>query len=260
MWSDFSQKLKAFSPISLSELNVQSSFLDRIDVKYIIPEAKFEDILGDLEKNFYLLEIDGKSIFEYSSIYMDSEKYNFYYQHQNRENPRTKVRTRLYIESNIAFFEYKQKEENVTRKFRYQFDTSEHGKIGKEATKFFEGTYQSLYGKVPETIFPSLETKYNRLTFCSKKNDERLTVDFHIQLKDLRNEKTPKISLENVVIIESKSNSSKCLSHKIMKKHDVKIASSCSKYGLGCAYTWVIKDFSVFEDTMKKMDGIRAEK
>lgn len=260
MWSDFSQSLKTFSPISLSELNVQASFLDRIDTKYIMNEDEFEKILKDLEDKFYILEINGRSIFEYSSIYMDSENYDFYYQHQNKQNPRTKVRTRLYIESNIAFFEYKQKDTKVTRKFRYQFDPSEHGKIGKEATKFFEWTYQSLYGKAPETIFPSLETRYNRLTFCSKKNDERLTVDFHIALKDLRNKKSQEKSLKNVVIVESKSNSSKCTSQKIMKKHDVEIASSCSKYGLWLAYTQAVKDFSVFEDTMKKMDSIIEEK
>jgi hypothetical protein len=40
---------------------------------------------------------------------------------------------------------------------------------------------------MPENIFPSIETKYNRLTFCSKKNDERLTVDFNIALSDIRN-------------------------------------------------------------------------
>jgi hypothetical protein len=130
--------LKAFSPISLSELNVQASFLDRIDTKYIMNEEEFEKILADLEDKFYLLEINGKSIFEYSSIYMDSENYDFYYQHQNKQNPRTKVRTRLYVESNIAFFEFKQKDTKVTRKFRYQFDPNEHGKMGQEATKFFE--------------------------------------------------------------------------------------------------------------------------
>jgi hypothetical protein len=128
--------------------------------------------------------------------------------------------------------------------------------MGQEATKFFEWTYQSLYGKAPETIFPSLETKYNRLTFCSKKNDERLTVDFHIVLKDLRNKNSQEKSLENVVIVESKSSSKKCTSEKIMKKHNINIASSCSKYGLWLAYTQAVKEFSVFSDTMEKMDKI----
>jgi hypothetical protein len=40
----------------------------------------------------------------------------------------------------------------------------------------------------PENIFPALATKYNRITFCSKSNDERVTVDFGVRLEDLRNE------------------------------------------------------------------------
>jgi hypothetical protein len=39
---------------------------------------------------------------------MDSEDYNFYNQHQNKDKSRTKIRTRLYKDSDMAFFEYKQ--------------------------------------------------------------------------------------------------------------------------------------------------------
>jgi hypothetical protein len=41
---------------------------------------------------------------------MDTEDYLFYNQHQKKEKSRTKVRTRYYIDSNLAFFEYKQKD------------------------------------------------------------------------------------------------------------------------------------------------------
>lgn len=257
MGSDLNQKLLSFSPISLSQLNAQASFLDRVDVKYLMSEEDFENILKDLEKNFYLLEINGKSIFEYSSIYMDSENYDFYYQHQNGIKPRTKIRTRLYVDSNLAFFEYKQKDKNVTRKFRYQFaQASDHGKMTQEWTKFFEETYKSLYGETPKTIFPALETRYNRLTFCSKDSAERLTIDFHINLTDIRNPKKETKNLRNLVIVESKSSKADGMSHKIMKKYGIEKAHSCSKYGLGLAYNETVKEYSVFSNTMKKVDEI----
>jgi uncharacterized membrane protein YkoI len=110
MGTDLNSSLKFFNQISLTELNAQASFLNRIDTKYLLTEDEFKNILKDLEEEFYILEIKEKSIFEYESIYMDTEDYHFYYQHQNGEKNRTKVRTRNYLDSGISFFEYKQKQ------------------------------------------------------------------------------------------------------------------------------------------------------
>ncbi|NDK08568.1 VTC domain-containing protein [Candidatus Gracilibacteria bacterium] len=261
MGTDLNIKLKTFNQISLSQLNAQASFLDRIDTKYILTEEEFKNVLKDLEEEFYVLEINEKSVFEYESVYMDTKEYNFYYQHQNGEKNRTKVRTRNYLDSGIAFFEYKQKQNGITRKFRYQFkDTMEHGTMNKESNKFFEGVYQSFYSKSPEIIFPSLATKYHRITFCSKSNDERVTVDFNVRLQDLRNEGKDIISLDNLVILESKSMSKDGKSAQIMKKYDIKKAGSCSKYSLGLCYQGMIEETSRFKTTMNKIEKIKNSK
>jgi len=77
---------------------------------------------------------------------MDTEDYLFYNQHQDKKvKSRTKVRTREYVDAGIAFFEYKQKQGKSIRKFRYQFDLENHGKMDKESEKFFEGLYMSFY-------------------------------------------------------------------------------------------------------------------
>lgn len=257
MGTDLNSTLKFFNQISLSELSSQASFLDRIDTKYLLTEEEFKKTLRDLEDEFYVLEIKEKSIFEYESIYMDTEDYHFYYQHQNGEKHRTKIRTRNYLDSGISFFEYKQKQDGIMRKFRYQFkDVKEHGTMNIESNKFFEWVYQSFYSKSPESIFPALATRYSRITFCSKSNDEKLTVDFNIRLEDLRNVWKEMIFLDNLVIIESKSMSKDWKSAKIMKKHDIKRASSCSKYGLGLCYQKMIEDTSKFKRTMKKIEKI----
>lgn len=261
MGTDLNSTLKIFNQISLSQLNASASFLNRIDTKYILTEEEFKNILKDLEEEFYVLEIKEKSIFEYESIYMDTENYHFYYQHQNGEKNRTKVRTRNYLDSGIAFFEYKQKQKWVTRKFRYQFkDIKDHGKMSKESSKFFEGAFQSFYYKAPETIFPALATRYHRITFCSKSNDERVTVDFNIRLEDLRNKWKDVISLDNLVILESKSMSKDWKSAEIMKKYDIKKAGSCSKYSLGLCYQAMVEDTSKFKSTMRKIEKIKNTK
>ncbi len=258
MGTDLNTNLKTFNQISLSELNAQASFLNRIDTKYLLTEEEFKNILRDLEEEFYILEIKEKSIFDYESIYMDSQNYDFYYQHQNGEKNRTKVRTRNYLDSEIAFFEYKQKQKWITRKFRYQFaDIKNHWNMTNESTKFFEWAYQSFYSRTPENIFPALATRYSRITLCSKSNDERVTVDFSIKLEDLRNEWKDIISLDNLVILESKSMSKDWKSAKIMKKYGIKKASSCSKYSLGLCYQKMVEDVSKFKPTMRKIEKIK---
>lgn len=257
MKSKMQTKLNSFAPISLSALNADASFLDRVDVKYIMSEQEFDDVLTELQNNFYILNINWKSIFEYSSIYMDTEKYDFYFEHQNKSKPRSKIRTRKYMDSNITFFEYKQKAENVTRKFRFQFENAEeHGKMWEEAVKFYKETYKSLYEKEAEDITPSLETKYNRITFCSKKNDERVTVDFWVILKDLRNPEKKDIHLNNLVILESKSSGKHGTSYKFMEKLWIRRSPTCSKYALWLAYHNTVKEYSTFEKTMKEIDKI----
>jgi hypothetical protein len=101
--------LKSFSSISLEQLNSSVSFLDRIDVKYLIHESQLAEILEQFREHFYVLEIAGHSIFTYDNVYMDSKHLTFYYQHQKGEDNRMKVRSRLYKESHYSFFECKQK-------------------------------------------------------------------------------------------------------------------------------------------------------
>jgi hypothetical protein len=100
---------------------------------------------------------------------MDTADYFFYNQHQDKHNSRTKIRTRFYEDARLAFFEYKQKENGITRKFRYQFPYEEHGTMTKGKKRFFEGVWQSVYEgkKVPE-ISPAINTKYKRITLVSK--------------------------------------------------------------------------------------------
>ena len=100
---------------------------------------------------------------------MDTPDYLFYNQHENKLASRTKIRTRLYADSDLAFFEYKQKEAGVTKKFRYQFPTGEHGTMTKGKVRFFEGVWQSMYyGEKAPKITPAIQTTYNRLTLVSK--------------------------------------------------------------------------------------------
>ncbi len=256
----YNSKLQNFDTISLSELNSKASFLKRVDRKFLLNTKQFAEILEDLKKDFNVLEIKWKKIFSYDNVYMDSDDYFFYNQHQDKKSSRTKVRTRYYIDSNLAFFEYKQKIKWITHKYRYEFPSEEHGFMTKGKKRFFEWVWQSIYNeeKAPK-ITPSIQTKYRRITLVSKNGSERLTIDFSIKTKDLREKDSGEVNLKNLVIIESKSLNKDCKSIEMMKKHGIEEAKSCSKYSLWVVYSGLAKKYDTFTDTMKRIEKIRLE-
>ena len=131
-------QLQSMSPISLEQLNATMSLMERIDKKYLIHTDQLPEILESLGDDYYVLNIQDKQVFAYDNVYMDTRDYAFYMQHQNGHKPRTKLRSRYYVDSNIAFFEFKQKNDAVTRKFRYQYEVENHGVLNNEMIKFFE--------------------------------------------------------------------------------------------------------------------------
>lgn len=257
---NYSTKLKSFKAISLKELNATASFLKRIDVKFLLNWKQFSSILEELKDKFNVLEIDGKKVFNYDNVYMDTSDYLFYNQHQNKLESRTKVRTRYYVDSNIAFFEYKQKNAWVTNKYRYEFPAWEHGFMTRGKKRFFDWVWQSVYSweKAPE-ISPAIRTTYKRITMVSKSGDERLTIDFDIKALDLRKKNAETIDLKNLVIIESKSMKQESDISKIMNKNKIEKANSCSKYSLWVVYSGIAQKYDTFRETMEKIKEIRME-
>ncbi|QFR38888.1 polyphosphate polymerase domain-containing protein [Candidatus Gracilibacteria bacterium 28_42_T64] len=261
MATTFDSKLNNFSSITLTELNASASFLKRIDRKFLLTGKQFSEVLEELKENFQVLQIVDKKVFSYDNVYMDTDDYFFYNQHENKQKARTKVRTRLYKDSDLAFFEYKQKENGITSKYRYEFPSDEHGKMTKGKKRFFEGVWQSMYDstvKVPK-IFPAIKTRYKRITLVDRLGGERLTIDFDIRTLDLRDEDASETNLKNLVIIESKSLETNCKSLEIMEKHGFKQAKSCSKYSLGVVYSGLAKKYNTFKDTMKEIENIKNE-
>lgn len=260
MKTRFENKLKGFSPITLTELNSTASFLKRIEKKYLLKEEQFSEMIEDLEKDFQILEIAGTKVFTYDNVYMDTKDYLFYNQHQNKQKSRTKIRTRYYVDSNLAFFEYKQKNKWVTSKYRYQFPPEEHGFMTKGKKRFFDWVWQSMYDqeKVPK-IMPSIKTNYKRITMVSKTGEERLTIDFNVKATDLRKKWAKVVDLKNLIIIESKSLKKDCKAFDIMKKYNISKASSCSKYSLWVVYSGIAEKYDTFASTMEKIKKIRLE-
>lgn len=248
--------MQEYTTISLDQLNATMSFLERIDTKYLLNLDQLDTILAALQDKFYVLTIKDVNIFTYDSIYMDTKDYLFYKLHEQGEANRIKVRTRHYVDSgDLAYFEFKQKEGKMIRKFRYPCGVEGHGVMNKDAKRFYSSICQSMdisYGK--EEIMPSIETKCKRICLCSKTNDERLTIDLDIELRDMRDPAALPVKLSNIAIMESKASGTSGYSHKLMKKLKIKEASGCSKYCLGVYYFGRMKSHDQFKETIKFID------
>jgi hypothetical protein len=66
--------------------------------------------MKELKETHFILSIKNNSIFVYDNTYMDSDELIFFSQHEKNLKSRVKVRTREYVDSKTAFFEFKQKD------------------------------------------------------------------------------------------------------------------------------------------------------
>ena len=230
--------LKTFSSISLEELNATMSLMERVDKKYIVSLKDLGRVMKELTQDYFVLSINDNSLFTYDNIYMDTPDFLFFHQHEQGQKSRMKVRTRHYVDSRMAFFECKQKQGSLTRKGRYRIPVGQALAMNDQSQSFFNGVCASL--QLPyaeERLEPTMRTLYQRITLCSKNNDERITIDFDLKLQDMTKPGSPLISLPPIAIIESKSTHNKCGSHQILAHMGYKSVSKCSKYCLAVLYT-----------------------
>ena len=181
-------------PISLKEMD-DVSLMKRTDTKFIIPENKLHTVLTIIKDQYKILEINKNRIMSYSSLYFDTNTKKFYQDHHNGKNNRIKVRMRKYLESDICFFEIKQKDGK--------------GKTTKSRIKIndFDSILQDEYIDFIETktsqrfdLIPIISNKFNRITLVNKTAKERLTIDLNLSFTKGKSIK----EYNNLVIIEVK--------------------------------------------------------
>jgi hypothetical protein len=252
--------LKGFTSINLEELESSASFMTRIDTKYLLHAKDINQVIEQFKTKYFILSIQWHYMFKYDNVYMDTNHYDLYYHHEKGMEKRIKVRTRYYVESDLAFFEFKQKEWDVTRKFRYKIDSSHRHQMTDNDQRFYASIYQSIDTKAPKHVLhPSLVVSFQRVTIVSKKNDERLTIDFNLTFSDPRHPKKNPIKLDNVIIVESKSSSTKTYSHKLMRKYGIRPAKWCSKYWFGLIMYKNVTSRNHFTDSLTTIKTITKD-
>lgn len=163
--------LAGYSAIGLDDLD-GSELQRRFDVKTIAAETEIDELLGLLRADFHVLEVDGHRGMDYRTLYLDTERLDFYRDHHDRRYARYKVRYRTYVQSEISFFEVKHKSnKGVVQKFRSSVDG------WGAADDPEERDLLRVCGLDGLALRPVITVEYARVTLVAKDRDERVTID-----------------------------------------------------------------------------------
>jgi hypothetical protein len=217
-----------FAPISLSEIEKETQLMERFDFKTYFDISKLEAVLEDLSKNYKVLTIKEENLFEYKTLYYDTDDLKFYKEHHNGHLNRYKVRAREYVSSKIFFLEVKFKNnKNKTLKNRISTNGLNYN-LSESERKFIE-TYPEL-GSL--SIKPALWVLYQRITLVGIHKPERVTIDINLTFDNgVQNVQYP-----NLVVMEVKADKSEGNSPitEVLLKHRF-FPKSVSKYTCGMA-------------------------
>lgn len=169
-------ELYLFEPISLAEL-AEVALLDRIDTKYVLRLPEVMEALPALRADYRVLEFEQRRHTPYRTLYFDTPGFDLYRWHQAGRRVRYKVRSREYLSSGVSFLEVKRKS-GPSRTHKERLATSALvTSLTPEARAFLQGRLPLP----PHALEPKLWVDYTRVTLASRRDRERLTLDFDLQ-------------------------------------------------------------------------------
>ena len=188
------EKIASFEPITLAGINaLQADLQNRIDSKFLIHLQDYLALMNDIRADYHVLEIEGRRMQRYETLYFDTEDYSFYNMHHNKKGTRLKVRIRKYIENNLIFLELKEKNnKSVTAKTRIPLPFFPLNLM--ELKTVIEDAGIDI---LEEQLQPQLWTFFQRMTFVNPIYKERMTIDVDLILKNSQTE----MLCENLVIV-----------------------------------------------------------
>jgi hypothetical protein len=219
-----SDKTLSFNPIYLSELPPESQMM-RYDLKFIFPGNLIPDILESTSKNYRILEINEKRVLNYKSHYFDTPEFNMYIDHHNGKGERFKVRIRMYIDTEDKFLEIKKKS-NKGLMIKNRVEVKDINNLNEKARNLIKD--HTPYD--PELLRKTLQTSFCRLTLVNIRNEERITIDFNLNLSH----QNKNISLPGLGIAEIKKSDRHQVTHfeQTLTGHNIK-PTNFSKYCMG---------------------------
>jgi hypothetical protein len=218
--------LQSFEPITLKEMD-SVELMDRFDFKMLFHIDKLPVILEKLKPFYKALEVKKTRLSKYDNRYFDTNDLRLFLKHHNKIGNRMKVRFRSYVDSNITFFEMKTKN-NKGKTLKERISVNAIPDYLREEEK---SILQSAMNKeMIESLVPTLDNTFYRLTLVNKKQTDRLTLDIGVNFKNNNGE----YSLDYLVIAELKQEAHTLSSFmKVLFKEEKIYPISISKYAIG---------------------------
>ncbi|MDE6271859.1 MAG: polyphosphate polymerase domain-containing protein [Muribaculaceae bacterium] len=223
--------IEAFETISLEEMG-KVRLMNRVDSKYLTTVERIEALLRAASTEFYIQQIDGRSIMPYYTRYYDTPDADMYYQHQRGKKGRQKIRVRLYEETDAdPFVEIKTKS-NKGRTRKKRVAMTDHDDDLHHYHEFLSDN--SDYD--PSSLIPKIENHFYRITLVNKDMTERITIDTDLEFHNLSTDR--RVCLPGVGIIEWKRDGHSDRSSLASILRDLRLhPGGFSKYCIGMAVT-----------------------
>ena len=240
------ERLTAFSPITLAEMSAVA-LLDRIDTKYLLARSRLPALLAALQPSYRVLEVDGRRMSPYRTLYFDTPDFQLYQLHQGGRRVRYKVRSRQYVGTPLAFFEVKHKSgPNHTRKQRL----ATAGLVTEITGQVSAFLHEQI--ALPAGVFePKLWVDYTRITLVGRASPERLTIDLDLRYSD----DSGALALPGLVIAELKTQGRPHASPaaRVMHQHLIRPAGF-SKYCVGAILLHPTLKHNRFSRILRRID------
>ena len=218
------------APIGLAELTAQAELQIRQDRKYVLPLADLLPLLPALGRDSRVLDIDGRRIFRYASVYFDTPELISFRLTALRRRKRFKIRTRTYVDSGQCWLEVKTEgTRGGTVKTRLAYAPRDQHDVAP-GRWFVDGVLEDI--AVPElTLAPVLTTHYLRSTLYLPASQSRVTIDVDLSWADLGR---ADLALPALAVVETKTRSAACQVDRLLWSRGHR-PTAISKYATGLA-------------------------
>ena len=244
-------QLAAFEPSSLAGLDAVS-LLDRIDTKFLLSEAQLGALLPALAADYRVLEIAGRRMHQYRTHYFDTPDFDLYRRHHLGDATRYKVRSRLYTDSGLAFFEIKAKDAEG-RTFKHRLATE------RLLTDLSRGARSLLVAHAPtddRALEPKLRNDFLRITLVGKHTSERVTFDLAVQFEH----EGRTAALPRAIVAEVKQHARRDDSPFFARMRAAgRPATSVSKYCIGVALLVHGIERDAFDEKLRAFEDLRRD-
>lgn len=238
--------LNAFNTITLPEME-EVKLMNRTDTKFVFKRSQLAGFLTALKSDYRLLKVEGNLISTYKTLYFDEPNFQYFLDHHNGRGNRFKVRIRNYVESNLFFFEIKNKVKGRTIKSRITVAGFEEELSNK--TK----EYAKQVIGAPVKLEAKLWNDFQRISLVNIEGKERLTFDLGLSFewKDDRH------NYDHLVIAELKQEKANrdSLFYELMKNNGIR-PSGLSKYCVGAVALFPDLKYNNFKEKLLLIDKL----